>query len=38
MKRNVIAEIERWDESGGFRKPLILMGARPVWTNVHGPR
>ena len=30
MKRNVIAEIERWNESGVLRKPLILMGARQV--------
>ena len=30
MKRNVITEIERWDESGALRKPLILMGARQV--------
>lgn len=30
MKRNVIEEIERWNESGEFRKPLILMGARQV--------
>ena len=30
MKRNVIAEIERWNELGESRKPLILMGARQV--------
>ena len=30
MKRNVIAEIERWNESDEFRKPLILVGARQV--------
>ena len=30
MKRNIIAEIERWNELGEFRKPLILMGARQV--------
>ena len=30
MKRNIIAEIEHWNESGEFRKPLILMGARQV--------
>ena len=30
MKRNIIAEIERWNELDEFRKPLILMGARQV--------
>ena len=30
MKRTVIESIERWNESGEFRKPLILMGARQV--------
>ena len=30
MKRNIIAEIERWDKAKSVRKPLILMGARQV--------